>query len=153
MPRAAKQPVPQPVAPQPSPMTEADRSEAAEIAAHCVACGSPELIADFLTQGTSLAKVKEQVSLIGKVTEMSMLACSVDRSLPVGLGRQLLAEGRSLQEIRSEFFTRMVAKQEETSISSHVPLSQGNAGAAASQASMHRTLKSMGITPHTSDRT
>lgn len=152
MPRSAKQPVPQPAAQQPSPMTDDARSEAAQIAAHCVASGSPELAAEFIAQGTPLAEVKERVSLIAKVTEMSMLACAVDRSFPVGLGRQLLAEGRSLQEIRSEFFARMVTKQEETSISSHVPAASGNAGAAASQASMIRTLKARGMTPQTSDR-
>lgn len=144
MPRTVKQPAQQ----EPKSMTAGDRSEAAQIAAHCVACGSPELAAEFIGQGTPLSEVKVRVSLIGKVTDMSVLACSVDRSLPVGLGRQLLAEGRSLQEIRSEFFARMVAKQEETSICSHVPADQGNAGAAASRASMARTLKARGITPN-----
>ncbi len=91
--------------------------------------------------------VKERVSLIARVTDLSMLACSVDRSLPVGLGRQLLAEGHSLQEIRTEFFSRMVAKQDETAISSHVPLNGGNAGVSASRASMKRTLKAAGVTP------
>ncbi|MGU3449682.1 hypothetical protein [Methylobacterium sp. 391_Methyba4] len=147
MPRTAKQPEQQPAPQDPQPWSDDNRAEAAQIAAHCVANGSPELAAEFIAQGTPLAEVKERVSLIAKVTEMSMLACSVDRSLPVGLGRQLLAEGRSLQEIRSEFFARMVAKQDETAISSHVPMNGGNAGVSASRASMERTLKAAGVAP------
>ena len=128
-------------------MAEITRSEAAQIAEHCHACGVPHLAAGFLGEGLSLDEVKARVSAVAAVRQMSTIARRKEPSIPADLGTNMLAEGHSVPEIRAELFERIVAAEEQTSIASHVPAASGNAGHAASQGSMRRTLQASGITP------
>lgn len=126
-------------------MAEITRSEAAQIAEHCHACGVPHLAAGFLGEGLLLDEVKARVSAVAAVRQMSTIARRKEPSIPADLGSNMLAEGHSVPEIRAELFERIVAAEEQTSIASHVP--SGSAGPAASQGSMRRTLQASGITP------
>lgn len=128
-------------------MADISRSEAAQIAEHCTACGVPHLAAGFLGEGLSLDEVRVRVSAVATVRQMSTLARKKEPSIPADLGANMLAEGYGVSEIRTELFERIVAEEEKTSISSHVPADRGNAGISASRASMERALKAQGITP------
>ena len=128
-------------------MADINRSEAAQIAEHCHTCGMPHLAAGFLGEGLSLEEVKARVSAAATVKQMSMIAQQKEPSIPADLGANMLAQGCGVSQIRAELFERIVAAEESTSIASHVPAAGGNAGFAASQASMRRTLRASGITP------
>lgn len=128
-------------------MADISRSEAAQIAEHCNACGVPHLAAGFLGEGLSLDDVKARVSAAATVKQMSAIARQKEPSIPADLGSDMLARGCGVLEIRAELFERIVAAEERTSIASHVPPVTGNVGHAAARDSMRRTLQASGVTP------
>ncbi|MFH7191282.1 hypothetical protein ACHWGL_30740, partial [Klebsiella pneumoniae] len=99
-----------------------DRKEAAEIATLCTECGVPQMAAGFIAGGLSLDDVKTRVSAIGTVHMMAATAERTHPGVTTGLAVKLLSECKTVPEIRTALFEAIVAKQDETEISSHIPL-------------------------------
>jgi hypothetical protein len=118
-----------------------NRAEAAEIVKLCVDGGVPMMASGMLAEGISVEDAKARIASAGKAKEIVALARKKDASIPADLAATMLAEGKTVEEIRTAVFDKLVASEEKTSISSHVPTASGNAGVSASRASMDRVLK------------
>lgn len=125
--------------------TAIQRSEASEIAKACVAAGVPTMAASLLAEGVSLATANERIGAASQVKELVALASKADSTITASLADDYLAQGKTVEQVRAALFDRMVAKQEETKVSSHVEQPKGNATAAAASASMERELKRAGM--------
>ncbi len=121
------------------------RADAAEIARLCVDGGVPAMAATLLAEGVSVDQAKERIGAAGKINDLVALARRKDASLPADLGAQMIASGKTVEQVRAELFDKLVAAEEKTSISSHVPAAVGNAGISASAASMERELVRAGL--------
>ncbi|ACL58762.1 hypothetical protein [Methylobacterium nodulans] len=121
------------------------RADAAEIARLCVEGGVPAMAATLLAEGVSTDDAKKRVAAAGEAKNLVMLARRKDSSIPEDLAATMLAEGKTVEQIRAALFDRLVAAEDRTSISSHPPAPQGNAGPAAAKANMKRQLEAMGL--------
>jgi len=121
------------------------RADAAEIVTLCVAGGVPAMAANLIAEGVSVAQAKERIGAAGEIKNLVALARRKDPSLPSDLDATMLAEGKSVAQARAALFDKLVANEDRTSISSHPPAAQGNAGPTASATSMQRELKRAGL--------
>ncbi|SFH04467.1 head maturation protease, ClpP-related [Methylobacterium gossipiicola] len=121
------------------------RADASEIAKLCVEGGVPAMAATLLAEGATVAQAKERIGAAGEVTNLVALARRKDPSLPTNLAATMLAEGKTVEQARAALFDKLVAHEDRTSISSHPPAAQGNAGPTASATSMERELKRAGM--------
>ncbi|KQO76434.1 head maturation protease, ClpP-related [Methylobacterium sp. Leaf88] len=122
------------------------RADASEIVTLCVAGGVPAMAASLLAEGATVAQAKERIGAAGEVKNLVALARRKDPTLPADLDATMLAEGKTVEQARAALFDKLVASEEQTSISSHPPAAQGNAGPTASATSMQRELKRAGLT-------
>ena len=125
--------------------TTVSRADAAEIITLCVAGGVPAMASTLVAEGATVAQAKERIGAAGEVKNLVALARRKDPTLPADLDATMLAEGKTVEQARAALFDKLVAKEAETSVASHVPAAVGNAGAAASATSMERELKRAGI--------
>ena len=117
------------------------RADAAEIVKLCVDGGVPMMASAMIAEGVSVEDAKTRIAAAGKAKDLVALARRKDPGIPADLAATMLAEGKSVEDIRTALFDKLVAAEENTSISSHVPAASGNAGISASRASMERVLK------------
>lgn len=122
------------------------RADASEIVTLCVAGGVPAMAASLLAEGATVAQAKERIGVAGEVKNLVALARRKDPTLPADLDATMLAEGKTVEQARAALFDKLVASEDQTSISSHVPAALGNAGPTASATSMQRELKRSGLT-------
>ena len=125
--------------------TSIDRTDASQIAKLCVEGGLPNMAATLLAEGVSLEDAKKRIGAAGEAQKLVAMARRKDASIPEDLATKMLADGKSVEQVRTALFDKLVAGEEKTEISSHIPASIGNAGAAASSASMERELKRAGL--------
>lgn len=131
-------------------MSEIARTEAADIARLCCDCGVPHMAAGFLAEGITLDEAKTRISVVGTAMEIVALARRKEPSIPADLAATMLADHKSIAEIRAEVFERIVAAEEAVGeISSHAPLPMSTADHArmAGRASMERALREQGMEP------
>lgn len=126
--------------------TTITRAQAGEIIRLCADGGVPGMAATLVTEGVSVEDAKKRIAAAGEAKNLVALARRKDPSIPEDLAATMLAEGKTVENIRTALFDKLVAAEEQTSIASHVPTPQGNAGAAASTASMEREIKRAGLT-------
>lgn len=124
-----------------------NRAEAAEIVKLCVDGGVPMMASGMIAEGISVEDAKARIASAGKAQEIVALARKKDASIPADLAATMLAEGKTVEEIRTAVFDKLVASEEKTSISSHVPPAADGptTGISAAQSSMQRTLKRAGL--------
>ncbi|MGN7124069.1 hypothetical protein [Methylorubrum thiocyanatum] len=125
--------------------TTISRADAGQIARLCADGGVPGMTATLLTEGVSVDDAKKRIAAAGEATNLVALARRKDASIPEDLGAKMLAEGKTVEDIRTALFDKLVAAEEKTSISSHIPAPQGNAGATATRTSMERQLVKAGL--------
>lgn len=123
------------------------RGEAAEIVALCVAGGVPAMAAGLIGEGVAIEEVKARIRAAGEGHKLVALGRRQNKTIPADLADKVLAEGGSVEDIRSRIFDILVTREQETSVASHIPASIGNAGFAASAANMEQTLQAQGIEP------
>lgn len=121
------------------------RADASEIAKLCVEGGVPAMAATLLAEGVTVDQAKQRIGAAGEVTNLVALARRKDPTLAADLAATMLAEGKTVEQARAALFDKLVAAEESTAISSHVPAALGNAGATASATSMERELKRAGL--------
>jgi len=126
--------------------TTVSRADAAEIMTLCVAGGVPEMGAKLVTEGVTVAQAKDRIQTVANVAERVALARRQSPAIAADFGAKMLAEGKSVDEITSALLSAICATEDKTSISSHPPAAQGNAGPTASATSMERELKRAGLT-------
>ncbi|WFS07771.1 head maturation protease, ClpP-related [Methylobacterium sp. 391_Methyba4] len=101
--------------------TTVSRSDASEIAKLCVDGGVPAMAATLLAEGVTVAQAKERIGAAGEVRNLVALARRKDPTLPADLDATMLAEGKTVEQARAALFDKLVAAEEQTAISSHVP--------------------------------
>jgi ATP-dependent Clp protease protease subunit len=101
--------------------TSVSRSDASAIAKACVDGGVPAMASSLLAEGVSLAEAKTRIGAAGEVKNLVALARRKDSSIPEDLAETMLAEGKTVEQARAALFDKLVAAEEQTSISSHVP--------------------------------
>ncbi|SFM76272.1 hypothetical protein [Methylobacterium pseudosasicola] len=124
------------------------RADAAEIVKLCVDGGVPMMASGMLAEGVSVEDAKSRIAAAGKAKDLVALARRKDPGIPADLAATMLAEGKSVEDIRTALFDKLVAAEEKTAISSHVPTAAADgptAGITAAQSSMQRTLKRAGL--------
>ncbi len=121
------------------------RAQAAEIARLCADGGVPGMTASLLAEGASVDDAKKRIAAAGEAQNLVALARRKDASIPEDLAATMLADGKSVEHVRTALFDKLVANEDRTSISSHPPAAQGNAGPTASATSMQRELKRAGL--------
>ncbi|TXN25173.1 Clp protease ClpP, partial [Methylobacterium sp. WL19] len=136
-------PAPTP-APAPAPVATVTRSDASEIAKLCVEGGVPAMASTLLAEGVTVAQAKERIGAAGEVKNLVALARRKDPTIPADLDVTMLADGKTVEQARAALFDKLVAGEERTSISSHVPAAIP-AGPTASANSMERELKRAGL--------
>ncbi|WP_244476019.1 hypothetical protein [Methylobacterium sp. Leaf93] len=124
--------------------TSIDRTDASQIARLCVEGGVPNMAATLLAEGVSLDDAKKRIGAAGEAQKLVALARRKDASIPEDLAATMLADGKSVEQVRAALFDKLVAGEERTSISSHVPAAIP-AGPTASANSMERELKRAGL--------
>lgn len=123
------------------------RVEAAEVAKLCVEGGVPGMAASLLAEGITVEEAKKRIAAAGEAKNLVALARRKDPSIPEDLAATLLAEGKSVEQIRTALFDKLVAGEERTPIASHIPVADPrNVGVAATTTSMERELKRSGLT-------
>jgi hypothetical protein len=121
------------------------RAEASQIAKLCVDGGVPGMAATLLAEGVSVDDAKTRIAAAGEAKNLVTLARRKDSSIPEDFAASMLADGKTVADVRTALFDKLVAGEEKTSISSHVPAALGNAGPTASATSMERELKRAGL--------
>nr|WP_246733544.1 hypothetical protein [Methylobacterium sp. BTF04] len=125
--------------------TTVTRADASEIVTLCIAGGVPAMAASLLAEGATIDQAKERIGAAGEVTNLVALARRKDPTLAADLAVTMLTEGKTVEQARAALFDKLVATEEKSSVSSHVPAALGKAGATASATSMERELKRAGI--------
>lgn len=125
--------------------TTISRADAGQIARLCADGGVPGMTATLLTEGVSVEDAKARIAEAGEAANLVALARRKDPSIPEDLAASMLAEGKTVENIRTALFDKLVAAEDKTSISSHIPAPQGNAGATATRTSMERQLVKAGL--------
>lgn len=121
------------------------RADAAEIAKLCVNGGVASMASALIAEGVSVDEARTRINAAGEMKAVVEHARRVDPTIPADAADKLLAEGKTVEQARASFFERFVAAEEKTSIRSHVPAAQGNAGLTASASSMERELRRAGL--------
>lgn len=121
------------------------RAEAAEIAKLCHDGGVPAMAASLIAEGVSVDDAKKRIAAAGQARDLVALARRKDASIPADLAATMLAEGKTVEDVRTALFDRLVATEAKTPINSHVPAGDGKAGADAAKASMQRQLEARGL--------
>lgn len=101
--------------------TSVSRTDAAEIARLTTAAGMPGLTADFLARGVSVEEAKTQIEAAKEIESLNTLARRLDASMPADFGSKMLAEGKSVAEVRAAIMDRANATSEDTVVTSQQP--------------------------------
>lgn len=101
--------------------TTISRADAGQIARLCADGGVPGMTATLLTEGVSVEDAKARIAEAGEAANLVALARRKDPSIPEDLAATMLADGKTVENIRTALFDKLVAAEEKTSISSHVP--------------------------------
>lgn len=110
-----------PTPPAPAPVATVTRSDASEIAKLCVDGGVPAMAATLLAEGVTVAQAKERIGAAGEVKNLVALARRKDPTIPEDLAATMLADGKTVEQARAALFDKLVAGEERTAVSSHVP--------------------------------
>lgn len=97
------------------------RADASEIVTLCVAGGVPAMAANLIAEGATVAQAKDRIGAAGEVKNLVALARRKDPTLPADLDVTMLAEGKTVEQARAALFDKLVAAEDRTSVSSHVP--------------------------------
>ncbi len=101
--------------------TSVSRSDASAIAKACADGGVPAMAASLLAEAVSLAEAKARIGAAGEVKNLVALARRKDSSIPEDLADTMLAEGKTVEQARAALFDKLVAAEEKSAVSSHVP--------------------------------
>lgn len=128
--------------------TSISRSDASEIAKLCADGGVPTMASTLLAEGVSVAEAKTRIGAAGQIKDLVALARKTSDAIPEGMAEEMIASGRTVDQTRAALFDKLVAKQEQTSVRSHVAPGAGETSASptATTGNMARQLKSLGIT-------
>ncbi|MCC0808583.1 Clp protease ClpP [Methylobacterium sp. W2] len=118
---SATKPDTAPTPPAPTPVATVARSDASEIAKFCVDGGVPAMAATLLAEGVTVAQAKERIGAAGEVKNLVALARRKDPTIPEDLAATMLADGKTVEQARAALFDKLVAGEERTAVSSHVP--------------------------------
>ncbi|UMY16652.1 hypothetical protein MMB17_18495 [Methylobacterium organophilum] len=121
--------------------TTVTRADAAEIARICVTGGQPAMVATLLAEGASVEDAKKRVAAAGEAKNLVALARAKDPSIPEDLAARMLAEGKGVEDIRTALFDKLVAAENKTSISSHVPAGDNPSTDSAKQVDLAADMK------------
>lgn len=97
------------------------RADASEIVTLCVAGGVPAMAANLIAEGATVAQAKDRIGAAGEVKNLVALARRKDPTLPADLDVTMLAEGKTVEQARAALFDKLVAAEDRTAVSSHVP--------------------------------
>jgi ATP-dependent protease ClpP protease subunit len=126
--------------------TAVPRAAASEIAKLCLDGGVAEMTASLLAEGASVEQAKGRIQAAGQIKELVALARRSNPQIPEVFASTMLSEGKTLDQARAALFDQMVARDEETTVTSHQPSTrQGPAGPAAAKANMRAQLERSGL--------
>ena len=106
--------------------TTVGRAEAAQIAKLCVDGGVPGMAAPLLAEGVGIEEARARVAAAAGVESMVNLARRLNASIPQDLAATMLADGKTVEQIRASLFDQIVAAEEKTVVLSQMPAA-GNA--------------------------
>ena len=106
------------------------RAEAAEIVKLCVDGGVPMMASTLLAEGVSVEVAKTRIAAVGEAKAMVTGARRVNGSIPEDFAATMLAEGKSVDQIRAALFEKMVAADEKSTLVTHAPPAGGGTTAA-----------------------
>ncbi|GJE54570.1 head maturation protease, ClpP-related [Methylobacterium thuringiense] len=126
--------------------TAMPRAQASEIAKLCHDGGLPEMTASLLAEGATVEQAKGRIQMAGQVKDMVALARRTNPDIPEAFASTMLAEGKTLDQARATLFDKMVARDEETVVTSHqAPQRQAAAGPEATKSNMRAQLERSGL--------
>ncbi len=126
--------------------TAIQRSEASDIAKACVDGGVPAMASSLLAEGVTLAVAKERIGSASQIKELVALASKTSSAVTADMADQFISAGKTVEQVRAELFDKLVAKQDETAIRSHVGSAKNEGGPEAAQSNMKRLLAQSGMT-------
>lgn len=98
-----------------------DRLQAAEIAKLCVDGGVPTMASTLLAEGVSVEGAKARIAAVGEAASLVTGFRRIDASIPEDFAATMLAQGKSVEDIRSALFGRLVTADDSTAIISAAP--------------------------------
>jgi len=108
------------------------RAQAAEIARLCADGGVPSMTASLLAEGASVDDAKKRIASAGEAQNLVALARQKNASIPEDLATTMLAEGKSVENVRAALFDKLVATEESTVLFTQKSAG-GTAGSGASK--------------------
>lgn len=120
--------------------TSIAKTDAAEIVKACNAAGVPQMAADLLVEGVTIAVAQERIGMAQRMKDLVTSARKKDTTIPENQAEVFLKAGKTVDQARAELFDRIVAKEEETTINSHVAPGDKN-GREMTKASMAALIK------------
>lgn len=105
--------------------TTIGRTEAAEIVKLCVDGGVPTMASTLLAEGVSVEGAKARIAAVGEAEALVAGARRVDARIPEDFAATMLAQGKSVDQIRASLFEKMVAADQKTPVVTHKPPAGG----------------------------
>lgn len=96
------------------------RADAAEIARLCADGGVPTMAAVLIAGGVPVEEAKGRIASVAEANNLVALARRKDAGIPADLGAKMLAEGKSIADLRAALLDRFVAAEDKEPVSSHV---------------------------------
>jgi hypothetical protein len=126
--------------------TAVPRADAAEIAKLCHTGGVPEMTASLLAEGATVDQAKGRIQMAGQIKDIVALARRTNPEIPEAFASTMLAEGKTVDQARAALFDKMVAREDETAVSTHhTAAPQASAGPEAAKANMRAQLERNGM--------
>lgn len=98
-----------------------DRTEAAEIVKLCVDGVVPMMASTLLAEGVSVEVAKTRIAAVGEAASLVTGFRRIDARIPEDFAATMLAEGKSVDQIRAALFEKLVAEEQETIVISQAP--------------------------------
>lgn len=127
--------------------TALPRAQAAEVARLCTEGGVPEMIAGLLAEGATAERTRGRIEMAGQIKDLVALARRSNPEIPEATASALIAEGKTVEQARAALFDKMVARDEETVVSTQrVPgRTAGGGGREATLSNMRAQLERRGL--------
>jgi ATP-dependent protease ClpP protease subunit len=126
--------------------TALPRAQAAEIATLCAAGGLTEMTASLLAEGVTVEQAKARITAAGQIKDLVALARRSNPEIPETFASTMLAEGKTVDQARAALFDKMVAREDETAVTTHhTAAPQASAGPDAAKANMRAQLERNGM--------
>ena len=103
------------------PATMLGRMQAAAVAKICIDGGAPELAAGLLSEGSSVDEARARVAGLGEVKALVTGARRLNASIPTDFCASMLAEGKSLTDIRTAVLTKLAADGDSIALMTERP--------------------------------